>query len=373
MWLAFIAGYLVLKIAHDWIFELPLRLEGYVSLILRLLASSFFVAAMSDKLKAFLGALCAFSVLIVSHAIIGQLLVLVIEPANAPILDAAEANSFSYTQIGWLFFYSQIIYVTDSFLLYRGHGVMWEPGIFQFFCNYLIVFGFSSYSRSNKKWLIALGAIGVLVSTSTMGLLIAGIIILINTRFSFRSVLLVALMAVIPSIFIFASKFEIGASESVGTVIRLIDLEVPISYAIRFPIFGVGNDPTVVLQLGVHSYLLDYLLGEGQSQLLSDYIENVFDTERIFNTSNGLLALLMQYGSVFTGAYALGFYRFAKLSGLGTSMFILVLLTTFNEPVELTVLFLWFSMHGLMMPRPFASESQRNWRWSAVSSSGEAT
>jgi hypothetical protein len=345
------AAFVIIKLLHDWTLGLPMLLDKYLSFVTRLTIAIFFAVALSDKLQLMLRALCTVSAVIVVHAILGQLLVIFLRPADAPLLDAAEANSFTYYQIAWLFFYSQTMYVTEAIHIYRAHGVIWEPGIFQFFCNYLIVYGFSQFGASKKRLLVTLGVAGIIVSTSTMGALLAATIILVNTKFSWRSIVGVGAIVVIPSIFIFANKFDIGAAQSLSTVIRLVDLEVPLNYAMQFPILGVGNDSSVVRLLGVHSYLLDYLLSAGQQQLLSEYMDTIFDTDRVFNTSNGLLALLMQYGVVFAGVYIYGFRNFARWTGLGYSFFILILFTTFNEPISLTVLFLWMAMHGLVMPR----------------------
>jgi hypothetical protein len=352
-YLAFVA----IKLTHDWAFDLPMNTEKYFSLVTRLAIAIFFTAALADKLQLMLRALCAVSVVIVVHAILGQFLLLFLQPTDAPLLDAAEANSFTYFQIGWLFFYSQTLNITEALHITRAHGVLWEPGIFQFFSNYLIVYGFSRFGASKKYFLVTLGVVGTIVSTSTMGAMLAGVIILINTRFSWRSVVAVSAIVIIPSIFIFANKFDLGAAQSLSTVIRLVDLEVPVNYALQFPILGIGNDSSVVQKLGVHSYLLDYLLSAGQQELLADYVDEIFDTNRVFNTSNGLLALLMQYGVVFTGAYIYGLRNFVKWSALGYSFFILILFTIFNEPVALTVLFLWMAVHGLVMPRPLPHET----------------
>jgi hypothetical protein len=344
------AAFIISKLVHDWAFDLPMSLDRYLSLVARLTIAIFFAAALADKLQLMLRALCTVSTVVVIHAILGQVLVLFLEPAVAPVLDAAEANSFTYYQIAWLFFYSQTMYVTDAIHIWRAHGVMWEPGIFQFFCNYLIVYGFSQFGGSKTPLLVMLGVVGAIVSTSTMGVMLAGILILVNTRFSWRSIVVVSAIVIIPSTFIFANKFDIGAAQSLSTIIRLVDIEVPLNYALQFPVLGVGNDSSVVQQLGVHSYLLDYLL-PGQHELLANYMDEIFDTNRIFNTSNGLLALLMQYGVIFAGAYIYGLRNFVKWSSLGYSFFILILFTTFNEPISLTPLFLWMTVHGLMMPR----------------------
>jgi len=344
------ALFLAVKLLHDWALSLPIRIDGYASLAARGTVAILVSLALSDKLMMMLRALCLVSVAIVVHAILSQLLVIFVEPASAPFLDAAEADSFTYTQIAWVFFYSQRMYLTDALHIYRAHGVMWEPGIFQFFCNYLIVCGFRLFNGSKGKALIGLGLVGVIFSTSTMGAAIAAIVILINTKFSWRSFVMVVAIVVVPSIFAFANKFDLSATQGLTTVIRLIDLEVPLTYAIKFPLLGVGNDSSVVQQLGVHSYLLDYLLGSVKSISLTNYVDQIFDTERIFNTSNGLLALLMQYGLIFTGAYIYGVLNFSRQSGFGASFFVLILLTCFNEPISLTVLFLWMAVHGMLLP-----------------------
>jgi hypothetical protein len=344
------AVFLAVKLLHDWALSLPIRIEGYASLVARVIVAILVALALSDKLLMMLRALCLVSVAFVVHAILSQVLVIFVEPGSAPFLDAADANSFTYTQIAWLFFYSQRMFLSDALHIYRAHGVMWEPGIFQFFCNYLILCGFRLFNGSKRKALIGLGLAGVIVSTSTMGAAIAAIIILINTKFSWRSFVAVVAIVVVPSIFAFATKFDLSAAQGLSTVIRLIDLEVPLTYAIKFPLLGVGNDSSVVQQLGVHSYLLDYLLGSVQSDSLTHYVDEIFDTDRIFNTSNGLLALLMQYGLIFTGAYIYGIRNFSRQSGLGASFFALILLTCFNEPISLTVLFLWMAVHGVLLP-----------------------
>jgi hypothetical protein len=344
-------AFLAIKLAHDWAFDLPIRLDKYLSLTARLGIGLIFAAALADKLQLMLRALSWFSVAVVIHALIGQILVIFITPTLAPFLDAAAAESFTYVHIAWLFFYSQTVSLNDSIFIYRAHGIMWEPGIFQFFCNYLIVYGFGKCTGSKRNFLIVLGLTGAILSTSTTGILLAGIIILMHRRFSWRSLLAVAAIMVVPSIFVFANKFSIGSAQSLSTVMRLIDLEVPLDYTMQFPLLGVGNDSSVVQKLGVHSYLIDYLLSAGQQEFLSNYLDAIFETDRVFNTSNGVLALAMQYGVVIAGFYIYGLRNFAQWSGLGRSSFILLLVATLNEPVTFTTLFMWMAMSGLLMPR----------------------
>jgi hypothetical protein len=345
------AFFLIIKITHDWWFGLPIRPEGYLSLVVRLVIALIFAAALATHLRLMLRALCIVSVVVVIHAIIGDFLIAFVDASPAPILDAAEAGSFSYTQIAWTFFYGETMTVGDNLKINRAHGVMWEPGIFQFYSNYILVYGFSRFAGNRKRLFIALGIIGTILSTSTMGLIITVLVVLMNARFSWKVVLGIGALLGGPFLFLFASKFNIGTMESLSTVIRLVDLEVPLNYALEFPVLGVGNDPSVVNVLGVHSYLLDYLTGIGQGEFLSDYVEKIFDTERIFNTSNGLLALLMQYGAIFTLAYMTGVRNFVRWTRLGPSLFVLIFLTIVNEPISLTVLFLWFAVHGLVLPR----------------------
>jgi hypothetical protein len=344
-------AFLVIKLVHDWAFDLPILFDKYLSLTARLAVAVIFATALAEKLQLMLRALCWFSVAVVLHALLGQILVIFIQPVVSPLLDAAAADSFTYYQIAGIFFYSQTVSLSDALHIFRAHGVMWEPGIFQFYCNYLILYGFSRYVGSRRRFLIVLGLTGVVVSTSTTGIVLAGIIILMRMRFSWRSLLIVGAVMIVPSIFVFATKFSIGTAQSLSTVMRLVDLEVPLHYAIQFPLLGVGNDSTVVQKLGVHSYLLDYLLGAGQQEFLSTYIDAIFDTDRVFNTSNGLLALAMQYGIIVAAIYVYGLWNFAKWSGLGRASFVLLLVATLNEPVTLTTLFLWMAMYGLLMPR----------------------
>lgn len=352
--------FLIIKIAHDWAFDLPIRLDKYLSLTARLGISIILAAALADKLQLMLKALNWFSVVVVLHALAGQVLVIFFEPTVAPLLDAAAAESFTYFHIAWLFFYSQTLFLNESIQIYRAHGIMWEPGIFQFFCNYLIVYGFARCTGSKRHFLIILGLTGAIVSTSTTGILLAGIVILMHRKFSWRSFLVVSAIMIVPSVFIFASKFTIGSAQSLSTVMRLIDLEVPLDYTMQFPFLGVGNDSSVVLQLGVHSYLIDYLLSAGQQKFLSSYLDAVFETDRVFNTSNGILALAMQYGVVVAGFYIYGLRQFSRLSGLGRSSFVLILVATLNEPVTFTTLFMWMAMYGLLMSRYAASAPSLN-------------
>ena len=156
--------------------------------------------------------------------------------------------------------------------------------------------------------------------------------------------------SIFPSFFLFSDKFIIGNSQSMSTIIRLIDIEIPLNYALRYPILGIGNDSAVVQYLGVHSYILDYFLANDQTGLVGNYADMLFYTDHIFDTSNGILALLMQYGAVFTAVYLFGMLNFTRHAGM-KGFFIIIIFTAFNEPITLTVMFVWFAVHGLLLPK----------------------
>jgi hypothetical protein len=270
-----------------------------------------------------------------------------LQPTYLPALDASADGSFVYTHIGYIFFYSQVLHVLDGVTVYRAHGLAWEPGIFQFFCNYLIVYGCANKGDSRSKLLILIGAIGVLISTSTMGFLIAVIVLAIAVRRSSLMLGVPLLGIAVLAVVIFTSKFQLGTQESMSTIIRMIDVEVPLRYMLKYPLFGIGNDSTVVSKLGVDSLILDYMLANVPSGFLNNYMDNLFNTNAIFNTSNGLLSLGMQYGLVALGFYLLGLYRLCRQVQM-PGFFVLIVLTLLNEPVALTLLFLLFSALGLI-------------------------
>lgn len=343
-----VAVFVVLDLCYVSYLDFPISPENYIGLMIRLLNAIFLSVAFYRQTDQVLTALNTISIFIVVHAIVGTVLVVFFSPSPADFLDASDSNGFSYFHLFYLFFYSQKIELS-GFLgnVYRTHGLAWEPGIFQFFANFLIFYALHLERHPHRRRRnIILGLTGVILSTSTMGAMIAAILFLMSKKIPIWVGLVATVVIGVPALAFSISKFDLEASQSGSTIIRLVDLEIPLRYFLDYPLGGIGNESAVIQKIGYHSVILDYVSDSGSGAMLGEYISNIFEGDKAFRTSNGVLAILMEYGGVAFLLYMVGLYRFAKACPGGMSFFIMILLTMFNEPVGLTVLFLWFMFQG---------------------------
>jgi hypothetical protein len=293
---------------------------------------------------------------------LGALLSIFINPTILNVTNVEGAGLTMYSHIGYIFYYSQVLHIDLLDLnIYRQHGMHWEPGVFQFYPNVLIFAALSGfYSGKKKMLLVLLGSIGVILSTSSTGLMIMFVLVIMyfmrRHGKSFLSVsnaikFGVIILLFLPLIYIFIiNKLSFDSPSALSFVMRIVDFESPITTALRYPFFGIGNNPDAATSAGLQSHVLDFLSDTYSSPLIS-YYESVVDSDNLlFRTSNGLFSVLMQYGFIYFAVYLVGIYRFSVRFG-GLMFFVLCLGMLLNEPVAFSTLFTIFSIVGIMLDK----------------------
>ncbi|QJQ32773.1 hypothetical protein GV829_10230 [Sphingomonas lacunae] len=202
-----------------------------------------------------------------------------------------------YKTIGWIFTYHNATGAYDAVV--RANGIFFEPGVFQLYLNLFLFM--ATFVRHDKVGIL-MGLIGVLCTQSTIGVVIAMIMMIIYymkylKELSFPTKLLITALApfaLIPMLFVVLSNVNNKLSGELqgSSWARQYDLNTGLAVAANYPLFGIGFEYE-------RYYKEAQQFGYKETQLDSNSIATRANSNGLLNTlfSVGVpLALIFFYG-----------------------------------------------------------------------------
>lgn len=216
-----------------------------------------------------------------------------------------------------------------GFVWLRNSGVFWEPGLFQVFLNFMLIW--TLYRKKDKRFLYTVIVVFSILSTgSVMGYIIMLAIFCIYAFFNNEKIYIK-----IGIVFLGTLAVVILAPYAIGIIIDKFSTE---SFEIRSLDFFRGID--VFLQKPILGYGITNKAYENQYAFIYGYARG---------SSNGLIAALVSFGTVGASVMMTFFVRFAKkcAATFGNAMviqlIIWLILSLMNEPIAV-VPFMFFLM-----------------------------
>lgn len=216
-------------------------------------------------------------------------------------------------------------------IIKRLHVPFSEPGVAQLFFNFTLFYILFMKKQIEKKDLCILGisVISIVMSNSLTGFLVLGVQVLVYC-IKYKKVLLITLLSIIiliAGVYLITEKFS-----SDSYLDRSGDYVYMISNSINHLPFGIGI---------------------GNAEELGPRINDA--TGRYANSSNfcGLLSPLLYFG-LFSIFYYIGLYFSVKYFSYDYnfyskfSLFAIVMITLFTEPLSITSFFAFLELNGLI-------------------------
>jgi len=267
-----------------------------------------------------------------------------INPSISYIFPQYQGNFQIYSNA---FLYNYMLF-NDSgqlFLMNRNTGIFWEPGCYQAFLNVALFFYINTckkeeqYLKPKNLIIVFLFIVTILTTKSTTGYACLAIILLMNVKFVFSSILhnkkIISTFIVSVTIIILIVVYK----NNLGSLIQDTFIKISSKDYMK------GNG--IIERLALNKF--KYLFTENKIHFFGISYHTLYSVYSESNIWNSILEDTICLGYTFTAILLYGYIRLSKQLGIqGITLFIVFILSFSTEALFRSPLFLLLSFSGII-------------------------